>query len=166
MRSSAKRAAYLAVLTALGTVLAFLAHILPVGRLALLAIAGVPVCVALMMFGPGWAAGAFAVTAALAFLLFPGVTAAGYAAFFGWYPIVKSLCERVRGRFGSPALKLTAYTAAFLLYRLLAQGLFPAAAGLPWIVLYLLGGAAFFVYDWVYSLFIRFYLDKTARFFP
>jgi len=164
MAFSAKRIAYLAVLTALGTVLLLAANAMPTGRLALLALAGFPVCAALMMFGPGWAAGVCAVTAALGFLLFPGVAAVGYAAFFGWYPIVKSLCERVKNRYAGLGLKLLAYTLAAVLYWFLAKELFSGAAGLPWPVLYAAGAAVFFVYDWAYSLLIRIYLEKIARF--
>lgn len=166
MKGRARKTAYLAVLTALGALLTLIANVLPAGRLALLAITGLPVCIALMMCGTGWAAGVFAVTAALSWLLFPGTAAACYTAFFGWYPIVKSLCERLKSRAAEWALKYLAYSAVFALYILLARGLFPNAEGLPWIVLYLAGAAAFALYDWIYSLLIRFYLDNFARFFP
>ena len=166
MTSSAKRIAYCAVLTALGAVLLLLANLLPAGRLALFALASFPVCAALMLFGAGWACGVFAVTAALGFLLFPGVTAVGYAAFFGWYPVVKSLAERLHNKYLGWGLKWLAFTAAAVLYWFFARALFSGAAAASWWALYLAGLAAFIVFDLAYSLLIRLYLEKIARFLP
>ena len=162
MNASAKRIAYLSVFAALGAVLVFLADILPTGRLALLALASLPVCAALMMFGIPWSAGVCVVTGLLGFLLFPGTAAVGYAGFFGWYPIVKSLCERIKSRPVGWLLKYAAYSLAFLLYWLLARALFSGTA-LPWYGLFLLGAAVFFVYDRAYSRLIRFYIERLAR---
>lgn len=164
MNGKTKRAAYTAVLTALGVLLLLLANLVPAGRLALLALASLPVCAALMLFGAGWGAGVCAVTAILGFLLFPGTAAIGYAAFFGWYPIVKSLCERIRNPYAGWGLKFLAYGAAFALYWFLARELFAGARTLPWAVLLLLGAAVFFVFDRAYSLLIRFYLERLARY--
>lgn len=164
MNASAKRTAYLAVLTALGVLFLLLANVIPSGRLALFAVASFPVCAALMLYGAGWSAGVFAVTGLLGFLLFPGVTAVGYAAFFGWYPIVKSLCERLHNKAIGWVLKGLCYTLAAVLYWFFAHELFAGAAVQSWALLYLIGLAAFFVYDWAYSLLIRLYLEKIARF--
>ena len=163
MNESAQRIAFLAVFTALGTLLLLLSGVLPAGRLALLALASFPVCMALMRYGPGWAAGVCAVTAALGFLLFPGAAVVGYAAFFGWYPIAKSLCERFKSRYAGRALKLAVYTLAAVLYWFFARALIDGTA-LPWFVLYLVGAVVFFVFDWAYSLIIRLYIEKIARF--
>ena len=157
--------ARLAVLTALGTILIVMAAVIPSARLGMLAIASFPVCAALMMYGAGRGAGVFAVTAVLGFLLFPGAVSAGYAAFFGWYPIAKSFCERLSGRVPCLAAKLGVYTAAFALCFLLASALIPSSETLAWYWLYLMGLPVFYVFDWAYSLLIRLYLDKLARFF-
>lgn len=166
MKSSVKRVARLGVLTALGVVLLLLANAVPAGRMGVMAVASFPVCAALMMYGPGWAAGVFAVTAVLGFLLFPGVTAISYAAFFGYYPIAKSLLERIHSKGISWLLKYLLYPCVFAAYWFAAQALFPGGADvLPWYVLCLLGAAAFGVYDWCYSLIIQLYLNKIARYF-
>ena len=166
MSRSAKRIARLAALAALGVVLLLLTGVMPAGKLGLMAIASLPVCAALMMYGRAWAAGVFAVTAILGFLLFPGTTAIGYALFFGYYPIAKSVFERVRGAWQPWALKLALFAAAFGAYWFLARALFSGADELlPWYALFLIGAVVFFVYDWCYSLIIRFYLDKIARYF-
>lgn len=167
MGSGAKRVARMALLTALGAALLLIAGLLPAGRIGVLLIASLPVCAALMMYGPGWAAGVFAVTAALGFLMGASAgIAPAYAAFFGYYPIAKSLIERVHGRWQPWGLKLTLYSIVFAAAYKLLKGLFLAgsAALLPWYVLFLIGAAAFLVYDWCYSLVIRFYLEKIARY--
>ena len=167
MNDSAKRVARLAVLTALGVVLLLLTNVVPAGKLGLMALASLPVCVSLMMYGRKWAAGVFAVTAILGFLLFPGTTAIGYALFFGYYPVAKSLFERVRGAWQPWALKLALYAAAFTAYWFLARALFGGVdAGMPWYVVFEIGAIVFVVYDLCYSLIICFYLDKIARYFP
>ena len=167
MSDPAKRVTRLAALTALGVVLLLLTNIIPAGKLGLMALASLPVCISRMMYGPRWAAGVFAVTAALGFLLFPGTTAIGYALFFGYYPIAKSLFERVHGTWQPWALKLVLYSAAFAAYWFLARALFGGFdAALPWYIVYVVGAAVFVVYDICYSLIIRFYLEKIARYFP
>ena len=82
MKSGTKRLARLAILTALGAVLLVLGSVVPTGRLALVALSSVPVCVALMMYGLKWSVGVFALTAVLGALLFPGASAIMYLAFF------------------------------------------------------------------------------------
>ena len=166
MSGSAKRVALLGAFTALGTVLLLLTRALPAGRLGLMVLASFPVCAALLRFGPGWAAGVFAVTATLAFLLLPGAVAIGYAAFFGYYPIVKSLCERYRRRWLGWGLKLAVYAAAFAVCWLAARALFGEDSALPWKVLLPLGAVVFALYDWCYSVVIRYYVEKIARYIP
>ena len=51
MNDRTKRLARLAIMTALGTVLLLLGSALPTGRLALIALSSLPVCVALLMAG-------------------------------------------------------------------------------------------------------------------
>lgn len=165
MEEPVKRVARLALLTALGTAILLLTNLVPAGRLGLLAVASFPVCAALMMYGPGWAFGVFAVTALLGFLLFPGTTAVGYVAFFGYYPIAKSLFERCRSLWLCRGLKLVLYVCVFIVYWLAARAIFgDAVQTLPWYVLCPAGLAVFAVFDWCYSQLIRMYIEKIARY--
>ena len=166
MTSNAKRVSRIAILTAIGVVLLLLSGFLPTGRIALVALASLPVCVALMQYGFSWAAGTFLLTTALGSLLFPGGSLILYAAFFGYYPIAKSLFERIHDLRLAWVCKLLLYTAAFILYWRLARALFPVTDGqLAWYILYPLGAAVFVLYDIAYSSLIRFYLVKLARYF-
>lgn len=165
MRGGTKRLARCALLAAAGDVLLLIARLVPAGRLGLLAAAGFPVCAALMLYGMGPAWAVFAVTAALGLLLMNGPSSIGYAAFFGYYPILKSLFERLHGRLAPYGAKLALYTVVFAAYRLAGRALFEGAySALPQPAVYAIGAAAFFVYDWAYSLAVRFYIDKIARY--
>ena len=166
MKSGTKRLARLAILTALGTVLLVLGSVLPTGRLALIALSSLAVCVALMMYGIKWSLAVFALTAALGALLFPGASAVMYIAFFGYYPIAKSLFERLHTLWQVWACKFALYTLAFVVYWLLARAVFTFTGGeLAWYVLYPLGAVVFWLYDQAYSSLIRFYIVKIARYF-
>lgn len=166
MKSSAKRISRLALLTAVSVVFLVLANVLPAGRLVLLAAASFPVCMSLMMYGKLWALGVFLVTTVLGALIIPGTSSVLYAAFFGYYPILKSILEKLHQVGLVWLLKYALYTAVFILYAALATSVLGVEVSLPWLVLYAAGGAAFFVYDYCYSILIRFYIEKIARYFP
>lgn len=165
MKNSTKRLARLAILTALGVVVILLANVLPTGDLWLLAVSSFAVCVARMMYGYGWAAAVYGVTAALGLLIFPGVSSIAYVLFFGYYPLAKSLFERLKKRAGGWALKYILYTVLFAVYWRLAGIFFPAETTLAWYFLYPLGAVAFGLYDWCLTLLIGFYIQRLARYF-
>ncbi len=167
MTENTRRLARLALLTALGVVFLVLAGAIPATRLALLAVASFPVCAALMMYGPWWALGVFGATAVLGNLILPGTPGLAYVAFFGYYPLLKSVFERMHRRAWGIGLKFVLYTVVFVLYSLLAREMLMAGVNaMPWPLLYVVGGVAFGVYDWAYSVLIRFYIEKIARYFP
>ncbi len=159
--------ARLAVLTAVGVVFLVLASALPAGRIALAAAASLPVCMALMMYGWSWAAGVFCLTAALGFLLLPGTGTVLYAAFFGYYPIAKSLFERPKSHVAEWVCKFALYTAVFIAYWMLARALFSFnGREIAWYLLYPMGAVVFWLYDRCFSLLINIYIEKIARYFP
>ena len=167
MKASTKKIARLSLLASLGAVFLLLANIMPTGRLVLLIMSSFPVCVSLLMYGRGWAAGVYAVIALLGMLVIPGTSAIAFTAFFGYYPILKSILERMHSTTLVWVLKYTLYVAVFALYWFLASHVFLAEEGtLPVYLLAVAGAAAFFVYDRCYSILIQFYLLKIARYFP
>lgn len=165
MKNSTKRLTRLAILAAIGVVLLLLGSVLPAGRLALVAVSSLPVCVVLMMYGIKWSLGIFALTCLLGALLFPGAAVIMYTAFFGYYPIAKSLFERMHGAAGW-ICKFALYSFAFVIYWLLAKALFSfTGKELSWFVLYPVGAMVFWLYDRAYSGLIRYYIVKIARYF-
>ena len=167
MSQSTKKIARLSVLTALGAVFLLLANVLPAGRLALLAVSSFPVCMALLMYGRGWATGVYILISILGMLIFPGTAAIAFAAFFGYYPVLKSILERMHNTTLVWVLKYALYAIVFALYWFLASRMLLAEASAMPVYLLALGGAvAFYVYDRCYSMLIQFYLQKIARYFP
>lgn len=157
----------MSLLTALGVVFLFLGSIVPTGRIALAVIASFGVCATLMMYGWGWAFGLYGLTSLLGWLLFPGTSVVLYTAFFGFYPIFKSLFERIHSRAAEWICKYVLYTVIFALYCLFAKSLLAFnGQTMTWYVLYLMGAAAFFLYDRCFTLLIGWYIDKIARYFP
>ena len=167
MKPSTKKVTRLALLTAVGTVFLLLANVLPTGRLALLAVSSFPVCAALLMYGAGWAAGIYGLISLLGMLLFPGTAAIAYAAFFGYYPVIKSLLERLHNTTLVWVLKYALYVVVFVFYWILVSRMVIVEQGtMPVYLLAIVGAAAFFVYDRCYSVLIQLYLQKIARYFP
>lgn len=167
MKPSTKKIARLSVLTALGVVFLLLTNVLPAGRLVLLAVSSFPVCVSLLMYGRGWATGVYAMVSLLGMLIFPGTAAIAFAAFFGYYPIIKSVLERMRNTTLVWVLKYALYIVVFALYWVLVSRIFMTGeSAMPVYLLAAAGAAAFFVYDRCYSFLIQFYLQKIARYFP
>jgi uncharacterized membrane protein len=164
MGDKTKRLARLAVLSAVGVVLSLLANIVPTGRLGLLVLASFPACIARMMYDWRWACGVYAVTAVLDLVLFPGAAAIGYAVFFGYYPIAKSLLERIHKKSLCWAAKYGLFCLVFGIYWVLARGLYDYT-GVAWLGLFAGFAVAFALYDVCYSLVIQFYLDRLARYF-
>lgn len=164
MNENTKRLSRLALLSALGVGFLYLGSLLPTLQLVVLAVAGFLSAVAVMMYSPLWAGAVYAVTAVLALLILPEKSyALYYAAFFGYYPILKSFFEKIRDRKLSWLSKLGAYTAAFLLWFFLGAGLFLGEAViLRWYILWPLGAVAFIIYDICLSFLITFYIEKIS----
>jgi hypothetical protein len=164
MNGKTKRIARLALLTALGVVLLYFAALLPSARLATTAIAGFLTAAALMMYGYGWGIGVYAMTSMLAFLILPAKGCAiYYAAFFGYYPIAKSLFERCKNRSLSWTFKGLLYTAAFIAWWfLVASVLTVTKISVGWYLAWPVGAAFFIVYDICLSKMIYFYIKRIS----
>lgn len=156
--------ARLALLTALGVVILYLACIIPSAKLATTAIAGILTAAALMMYGPGWSVGVFAATALLSLLLLPSKSCAiYYAAFFGYYPIAKSLFERRKNRAVGWACKGLLYTVAFFAWWFIAKTvLMIGDFRIGWYLAWPAGAAVFVLYDICLTKLVQFYLQKIA----
>ena len=164
MGEGTKKLARLALLTALGIALLYLASLLPAGKASLVAVAGFLSAAALMLYSPLWAFAVYGMTALLALLLLPNKDCAFYyLAFFGLYPILKSYMERLHRPLLSWCLKMLVYAAAFVAWWLLAKGLFLGdALTFRWYLLAPLGAAAFAVYDICLSFLITIYIERIS----
>jgi hypothetical protein len=149
--AGAGRIALTAMLAAFSLTFLYGASLTPSGQLGLVAAAGVFPAAALV--SGGYAAGflCYAASALLALVLVPDKGGAVlYLLFFGIYPLVKHLIEKLRIRVLEWMCKLILCNAALGLFlrflRALLLAELPAFFGISW-VFFLAGNAAFVLYD-------------------
>lgn len=156
------------IVTAVCTVLMFLTGLIPVGTYALPAIAGVVLVLIVIEIGVRWAWAVYAAVSLLSILLAADKEAAVlFALFFGYYPILKSNIERVRGRLFQWMIKLAVFNAAmvagfFIAIRLLSipeDSFTLFGIYLPWVFL-LAGNAVFVLYDYALTGLISTYVFR------
>lgn len=160
----ASRTALGGVLAALSLVLLYISTLLPSGRIGMVAVAGlVP---AAGVISGGLAAGFLCYGAAglLGLLLLPDKGCALlYVIFFGLYPMIKSIIERLRKLPLELLLKLAFFNAvlAILLFGFSAFLLpfLPELLHSP-LPIFLAGNAAFLLYDYGFSKLIAYYAAR------
>lgn len=159
------------VIAALGVALMFLTSLIPVGIYAFPAFAGMLLVVIVIEIGYGFAVSVFAATALLSFLFITDKEAALlYAIFLGYYPILKSLIERIRSRAAQYVVKLMLFNitmvgAFFVAVQLLSipeDSFTIFGVSLPWVFL-LLGNVAFVLYDLCITRMVTIYLLKWHK---
>lgn len=166
-RSAATRVAYPAILGAVSLVLVYLGAIAPSGSWGIVAVAGLFPAAAVISVSLKAGFLCWAGVSLLSFLLVPSkLCALLYAAFFGLYPMAKSLIERLQRRPVEYVLKLLffngVFTLIFLLMRLAVLDSLPAVLGTVW-VLYVVGNIVFLLYDFGFSKLISFYIARIGR---
>ena len=153
------------MLAALSTVILWLGGMLPGYAIPTAAVAGLVCAVAVIKGGIGLGAAVFPVSACLALLILPQKSPAiWYLVFFGHYPLIKSLTERLKSRIMEWGLKAAAYTAAFLILKFLFSELFAGLLPMvPDLLLFVLGLGVFVLYDIGFSRLIGLYLRRIDR---
>ena len=156
---------YTGLMTALTVAALYLSAAAANLRLSFAAIASLFAASALIEAGWGAAVFVYAGAGLLSGLLLPskdGVLL--YLLFFGYYPIVKSLVERLPKAL-SWAVKLLVFNGAFTVLRLFFQGLFaPGLMAISPVPLYRLMSAAFCVFDLGYSKLLHFYAQRISKY--
>lgn len=164
MSKNVRKLAIAALCAAVAAAILVLGSMLPTGRLAIAAVAGLATAAALIECGYLFALLQFIAAAVLGILLAPAKEASLlYCLLLGWYPIVKSLFERLR----FPWLAYICKAASFALavaagYLLIRVGL--AAVQIPNTALWALGIAAllgFFVYDFCFTGLTDIYIRRV-----
>lgn len=154
-----------ALLAAVATVLICLCAVLPSGRVALTAIAGLCGMLALVHCGGKWAAAVYVVSAALSLLLAGDKgNALLYTCFLGYYPALKSLLERIHSKTWSWIAKFALFNAVLALLWFAARAVLMADMDkmLPVPLLWLGANFIFFVYDIGLSRLIYVYIRNFA----
>ncbi len=167
MKNNVRQMTLAAMMAALQTVLLYLGSVLPSGRLAMAALAGVLGAVLVLECGFPHAAMAWIVASALGLLLFPRKgSALFFAAFFGWYPIGKSFAEGFISRVKEWVLKLLGFNVVLVFFWGLYSRGFLTGVTLPriWIGFLLVAAeVAFVVFDIAFSGLIAVYEQRLRR---
>jgi hypothetical protein len=166
MKPDSKKLAGTAIISAISFVLLLLACAAPTGRIALAAAAGVVPALAVIRNGISGGVYCYVVTGLLALFLLPlkGI-ALMYVVFFGHWPVLKSLIERIKRMAVEWLVKLIAFNALLtvflLLYKLLLTETFDSF--FPLWLLYPVGSAAFVLYDLGFSGLIKIYVNRFEK---
>lgn len=156
------RIAFCGVITALGGLLMFLTGLVPIGTYALPALAGVLPMAAVIETGPRWAWSVYAAISILSLLIVPDREAVAlFILFFGYYPILKAVIERVLSKPLRVVLKLADFNLSMVAEFLIGvyllgvprEGFLVFGVYLPWVFL-LAGNFVFFLYDYAVSLLV------------
>lgn len=151
-----KKVAVSGITTALSVLIMYLS-IVPGMTYALPAVAGMVLWIAGEQSGRRWGLLSYGAAALLSMLLVPEVEAVSFfAAFFGWYPVVRGYIDRIKHR----VLKLLAKLAAFnipivITFQILSRvlGLDKMLEGMEFmgqyaaLALWITANVAFFLYD-------------------
>ena len=166
----AGRVALTGVLTALSLVFLWISAVAPTGRLGLVAIAGVFPAGAVVSAGLGAGFFCYGATGLLGLILLPAKGCAVlYLIFFGLWPMVKSMLERLPSRVMEWAGKLLVCNLALSVVWFGLKSLFlpflPSALSHTWMI-FGVGNLGFVIYDLGFSGLIAFYtlrVDKVLR---
>ena len=167
MKKGTKTITICAMMTALSLVFMYIGILIPSGRAGFMAVASLFTVAAVIECGYVPALCVFAASSVLGFLIMPDkAPIMFYILFFGYYPIIKSIGEKLKSRVPEWIIKLAVFnialTAMVLFFReLLMFSFLDRLAGTVYIVvLYVLMNVVFVIYDYGVSKLIQFYMYK------
>lgn len=161
---SASRVALGGALAALSLLLLYLSAMMPSGRIGMVAVAGLVPAVGVISGGLATGFLSYGAAGLLGLLLLPDKGCALlYAVFFGLYPMVKSLIERLRKLPLELILKLAFFNVvlAILLFGF-SKLLFPLLPEFlhSTLLIFLAGNVVFLIYDYGVSKLITYYASR------
>ncbi|MHB8063962.1 MAG: hypothetical protein ACYDG2_15255 [Ruminiclostridium sp.] len=150
------------ILLAFTVICVFLATVLPTSVLSLYAISSLFIAVIILEFGTkaGWAF--YLASSILSIVLIPRLEVIPFVVFFGLYGLLKLYIEKLRSRVLEYILKLIYFNMCLALGLLFLKELILDGVNLsvPIYIAAALLELVFLVYDYVYTLFIRFYATR------
>ena len=155
-----------ALFSALCLVSLYIAAVWPTGQLGIAAFASLFVAAAVIETGFGYSISVYIVSSALGMLLLPNkIPPLLFVLFFGFYPILKNLFERLGSLFAQWLLKLVVFNASLTVMIFLIGELFVAFTSLRFglVMLYVAGNAVFALFDYGYSKVVLFYMDRIHK---
>ena len=162
MKKKSSSIALAGMLAALAVVILYLGSLIELLDLSASVLGALAVMVAIVELGRSYAWGVYLVSAVLSVLLFPRTASIVFAAFVGYYPILKVYLDRIPIRFVQYFCKLVLFN-LFLFGTLWLCRIFLGAEN-EWSalgkMLFWLGNACFVIYDFALSRLVIFYLVK------
>ncbi len=155
-----------AVFTAFSTVFIYISAVFPTGQLALSAVAGLFVIAAVCEYGARAGILVYVCSGILSFIVVPDISAVWiYIAFFGIYPLVKLIAERVKSRVAGFLLKICFFNLSLsLLLFLFSVTVFDMTIlGNSYFVLFPFATVVFIVFDVGLNQVIAFYLNRISN---
>ena len=166
MKKSTRRLTVSAMMTALGVVFLYLACIFPTGQLGFAAVASLFGVAAVVECGIPAGLMVYVGTSLLGLLLLPDKAMVYlFMIFFGLYPVVKSLIERLKKLAPEWALKLLVFNAALCAARFLLKGLALPEKVLSFhpVSVFVLGNLVFILYDIGLTRLIAVYIARISK---
>ena len=147
------------ILLAFTVICVFLAASLPTSKLSLYAISSLFIAVIIIEFGTkaGWAF--YLASSILSVVLIPRLEVIPFVIFFGLYGLIKLYIEKLHSRIIEYILKLIYFNICLALGLIFLKEFIMDGLNLtvPIYIVAVLLEVVFLVYDYVYTLFIRFY---------
>lgn len=159
------------IIGALSLCLMLLTSIIPFGTFAVPALAGMMLICVVIELGYRWAFVVYAIVSALSLLFVTDKEAAlYYVVFLGFYPVAKSLIERLKNIFLQFVLKYALFNICMVLAFYISIYVFSIPKEsfslfgiyLPWVFL-ILGNMVFPIYDYCISKMVTVYLLKIHK---
>ena len=166
MKKSTRRLTVSAMMTALSVVFLYLACVFPTGQLGFTAVASLFGIAAVVECGVVSGIFVYAGTSVLGLLLLPAKSMVYlYIIFFGLYPVLKSLIERIGKLALEWVLKLALFNASLsVLWFLLRELALPESAfSYSPILVYALGNPVFILYDIGLTRLIAVYIARISK---
>lgn len=150
------------ILLAFAVICVFLAATLPTSKLSLYAISSLFIGVIIIEFGTkaGWTF--YFASSILSVVLVPRLEVIPFVVFFGIYGLIKLYTERIHSRIAEYAIKLVYFNICIALGLLFLKELVLDGMNLtaPVYMIAAVLEVVYLVYDYVYTLFIRFYASR------
>lgn len=154
-----KRVTLSGILLAFTVICVFLAANLPTSRLSFYALSSLFLAVVIIEFGSkaGWAF--YIASGVLSTVLIPRLEVIPFIVFFGVYGLIKLYIEKLHSRISEYILKLIYFNICLVLGLMFLKEFILGGVNLS-MPIYIVAGlleVVFIVYDYIYTLFIRFY---------
>lgn len=156
------------IIAALCIVIMFLSGIIPIATYALPALAGLTLIIIVIEIGKGWALSVYAAVSLLSLMIVADKEAAlCFALFFGYYPILKAMIEKIKNKAVQFCFKLAVFNLSAIaifyisIYILMVplESFSIMGINLP-LVFLLLGNIVFIVYDYSTTLLVSMYINR------